>query len=235
MLRTLLISAVFVSLVGTSALAADPAYPTIIQEDWTCGTKITPTPFVAAFFTPTYTWEQSEGLPTFMAGEIKDPAGGKFSALFIDMPDGWQGYAVEGQAGFSDAFVSRNDGKVVLFSMVDSEGPGQSYTVVSTQDGFKTVTCGQLPAPDTKLDILDYLVIRTFDLDAKGHGELTGIVRFSDERKSECFRATTDDSGRHWTQPKHDSGICIDNVVEMLQPVPELSGPLQNLKAYSGG
>jgi hypothetical protein len=235
MLRTLFISAVFVSLAGTSAFAADPAFPPVIQEDWTCGTLITPTPFVTAFFTPTYTVEQSEQLPTFMAGEIKDPAGGKFSALFIEKSNGWQGYAVESQAGFSDAFVSRNDGKVVLFSMVNSEAPGHAYTVVSTQDGFKTLTCGELPAPDTKLDILDYMQIKTFDLDEKGHGELTGIVRFSDEKKSECFRATTDDNGRTWTKPKRVSGACIDSIVEPLEPVPELSGPLQNLKAYSGG
>ncbi|MGO7335691.1 hypothetical protein [Rhizobium leguminosarum] len=215
------------------SLAADLEQQDVIQESWQCGSKIDVSPSVTARFSPTYMFAKSDSLPTFIAGEIRDQPGAKFSAVFADTDAGWQGYAVEGQASFSNAYASSATGRAVLFSMISTEGPGQTYTVATTQDGFKTITCGELPAPDTKFETLDYMRIESFDLDEKGHGLLTGVVRFSDDRPAECFQSVTEDSGQHWTKPSRTK-LCIDDAFNELAPLPQESGPLHDLRMYSG-
>lgn len=219
-------------LLPATVAAADITEPDVIQESWQCGSKIDIIPSVTDRFSPSHVFEKADRLPTFMAGEIRDPSGLKFSAVFVDTEPGWRGYAVEGQASFFNAYAERSGGRAVLFSMISAGGPGQTYTVFSTKDGFETVACGELSKPDANLSTIDYMQIKTFDIDEGGKGRLTGFVRFSEERVPECFEATTDDGGTHWSKPKRIQP-CIDNAFQELDQVPEEAGPLQSLRMYS--
>ena len=230
--RSLFVSALVTLSLPSTLFAADLAEPDVIQDNWKCGSKIDLSPSVTARFNPDYIFEKADKLPTFMAGVIRDPSGLKFSSVFVDTEMGWRGFAVEGQASFFNAYAAPGSGRAILFSMLSSEGPGQTYTVLSTRDGFKTVACGEVPAPDTTLDTLDYMQIQTFDLDDKGKGRLTGVVQFSEARPTECFQSTTDDGGLHWTKPSRTTP-CIDNTFQEIGRASEETGPLHDLRTYS--
>jgi hypothetical protein len=232
-IATLLASSLWI----VPALADGQELPPIIGEDWSCGAKLAPTPLMTAFFEPSYVFENpasdSGGLPTVLAGALEESVGIKFSMVFVRTDDGWTGYPVQSQAGIQQAYVSQDAMRGVLFSMHDVEGPGHDYVVLATADGFKTLTCGEVPPPDTELGILDYMRILSVELDEKGNGLLRGIVStFEDERPAECFVATSSDGGANWTQPKR-AEPCIDSAVSSLMHVPEDDGPLSWLRASS--
>lgn len=214
------------------AIAADMPDSSPVQDDWKCGSQIEIVPRVTDRFKPDYIFTKRDDMPTFLAGSIVEPMGGKFSAVFIDGEDGWLGYAVEEQAGFSNVYVARQGGRAVLFSMIDVEGPGHTYTVLSTQNSFKSVACAELAAPDVELGTLDYMQIRAFDLDERGKGRLTGIVSFADERAAECFQSTTNDDGRHWSK-LHRIEPCIESAYEQVSAMAAEGGSLEDLRAYS--
>jgi hypothetical protein len=232
LVRLFLLSSLAVAVLPAALFAADLPQPDVIQESWECGSKIDLNPSVTASFSSDFTFEKSDKLPTFMAGVLRDPSGLKFSSVFVDGEMGWHGFAVEGQASFFNAYAAPESGRAVLFSMLSSEGPGQTYTVVSTQDGFKTVVCGKVPAPDTDLGTLDYMNIQTFDLDDKGNGRLTGKVNFSEEKPAECFQSTTNDGGVHWAKPNRITP-CVDKVYQEVDRAPDETGPLHDLRTYS--
>lgn len=210
------------SIAGGDALADGQP---LIQDDWQCGSKVEPSAEIAAFFEPDHAFGATELLPTFVAGTLKDPQGGRFSMIFHRQEIGWAGYAVEPQAGFWNAYVSGVGPEVVLFSAINVEGPGQEYTVVTTRDGFETITCGTLPAPDTALGTLDYMSIEKFELDAAGAGRIEGIVSYSDSRPADCFVSTTRDAGRNWSVPSRE-GACIESVFQELKPIEPQEGPV---------
>ncbi|QKC72175.1 MULTISPECIES: hypothetical protein [Mesorhizobium] len=213
--------------------ADEPAHNPVISDHWACGSRIEVSPEIVASFHPTYVHPAKDKLPAFVGGFVKDMEnGGVYSTIFVKEADAWKAFAVQEQASFSNIYVHAETGRAIFFSMISVEGPGQSYQVLSTRDGFATVKCGEVPAPKTKLDTLDYMQIRSVLLDAAGDGSLDGIVHFSEERKPECFTASSKDGGLNWSAPaKTDQ--CIDSVVEVLAPFDEGSGPVQDLRSLA--
>lgn len=232
---------IFSFLTAGCAAAYSADRPPIIQDDWTCGKAIELTPDITAFLSPSYIFTAPEGASgphsrSFVAGTLRDPAGGRYSMLFVDGEEGWKAYPVEEQAGFSSAFMNEQTGRTVLFSMINVEGPGQTYTVVSTDDGFKTVTCSEIAAPPTELGTTDYMQIDQFRLDGTGKGKVEGSVSFGDEsRKAECFEVSTENGGKAWSAPKKKAD-CVDNQIYSLSPAPEerVDDTLAALRAQSG-
>jgi hypothetical protein len=208
---------------GTCCVLADDVEP-LVADAWECGTKVEPSSEIAAFFDVTYAYTGDDGRSAFVAGTLKHPDGWRFSMIFHRKEAGWQGYAVEGQAGFWNAFMSRDGSRAVLFSAINVGGPGQSYTVAASGDGFETIRCGVLPAPDTELGTIDFMTIDSFALDEAGKGRITGSVSYADGRPVECFESASDDGGVNWSQPKK-LPACIDNSFMELAPVDGPDGP----------
>lgn len=197
-----------------------------------CGASVEPTPAAVAYFTPTYVYEGSDTMAMFLAGAVRDPDGGKAATLFVRTDDGWKGVMAEEQADFVEARITYGS-RALLFSMIDVEGPGHSYTVLSTADGFKTINCGVIPPPPVDLDPTEYMRIISVEMDDKGNGLVRGTVTFNDEAPDQCFASTTGDGGKTWTVPSA-SAPCIADTTTALSPVAEDEGPMHDLRMAAG-
>jgi hypothetical protein len=195
----------------TFLLLAPPASAELIKEDWQCGQRIEVTAALLAHFTSSYAVSGDADMPSFVAGTLKSDEGETLSVLFVHGATGWAGYAVQHQGGFASVTTVAASKQAVLFSMIDVEGPGKDYTVISTDDAFKHIACGILPAPAISLGTLDYMSITSLELDSGGQGLLHGRVDFSQGRPPACFVSETKDGGKSWSVPRQTQPCASSN------------------------
>jgi hypothetical protein len=171
-------------------------------------------------------------LPAFALGRVSGPEDRSVTItdapllLFVQEAGAWKAYAIAESHGATNVYKSP-DGRVMIFSMWMVEGPGQEYTVVSTDDGFKTLNCGTVPKPEADLGTLDYMHIMRFDRDGGKNAEITGVVEYAETQKTEWFASRSTDGGKTWSVPKKtDKALFFE--------VPETGGDdelVRNLKS----
>jgi hypothetical protein len=114
----------------------------------------------------------------------------------------WRAYMVAEAEFVQGIRVSGDDRRVVLLTMHTVEGPGATYTVMTTPDSFETMTCAVLEFPKelNKPDYrLEYLEFADFNTTESGQGTLLGSATISD--KDYWFTYQTPDFGMHWSEP----------------------------------
>lgn len=124
------------------------------------------------------------------------------TVLFVKHAAGWR--AIVPQNGENEVGVYTAPGALVLVTQLQTEGPGQSFTVVRTGDNFATSTCATLPFPaalNKPTWNMEYLSPHDLDIDARGRGLLVASAAL--ERNGEAPRTlwyayATRDNGRTW-------------------------------------
>jgi hypothetical protein len=202
---------------GLIALAALSWFPTISSAEesidlwrpgWRCGSPLHLMGNHSRYLEVRYTFRAEEKLPSFVIGSLSKQdealpiASDRPLLLFTKIDDQWRIYPVEAAAGVYGVYLSPSSGRVVFFAMHDRGGPGESYTVVSTIDGFKSVRCGVLKMPDVARGSTDYMHITSFAGDDTGKLKVEGVINFASETPEMWFGATSEDGGKSWSTPK---------------------------------
>ncbi len=158
--------------------------------------------------------------PMFFAAQLPELG----TLLFVKRSRGWTGYAIEDGGAIQLVRRSAQNDIVVIFSMLSREGPGHSYTILSTRNGFADIACSTLDFPKdlNEPDYQnEYLELVDFNIDASGAGTLIGSATAERDGKTvtRIYRYRTADTGRSWSQP------------EMLERQPDLplAGVLRKL------
>lgn len=178
------------------------------EDDWICGAKIKTTSELVEAFVQDASLQGFGGdakLPAFLVGRLPGTELG--TLIFVKKAERWTGYAIEDGGDVQGAYYLPGHGAVVVFSMLSRGGPGNSYTIFSTVDGFRNVRCANVDFP-TELNNPDwageFLTFKTFNSDVNGAGSLIGCadVTRNDRAFTSWFTYETTDGGASWGQPR---------------------------------
>ncbi len=116
--------------------------------------------------------------------------------------NGWKAFLVSEEETVEGIRVSGDDRRVTIFTMHTAEGPGASYTVVTTPNSFETLACGTLEFPKELNHPAyndEYLLFTDFNSDESGKGRLIGQASIGE--KDYWYSYNTEDFGLHWSNP----------------------------------
>jgi hypothetical protein len=132
--------------------------------------------------------------------EVNDHQG---SVLFVKRDAKWTLVAPYDGEADQGIFVSPQSDEVFIFTMLATEGPGSSYTLVRASDRFNKFDCLTIPFPKSVKNPENFLELQDFNLDAQGNGSLVGSADIERGRGSKVswFRYSTSDFGRTWSAP----------------------------------
>jgi len=203
------------SLASALALfAVAPAHAVNAEDAVVCAA---PRPVTARLVSEAGDLQSIAGRPDILVGHLSasrdtpdDAQETNGAVLFLKHADGWR--AVLPQNGENEVGVYTAPGALVLITQLQTEGPGQSFTVVRTGDNFATATCATLPFPDALNKPtwnMEYLTPHDLDIDARGRGLLVASAAL--ERNGEAPRTlwysyATRDNGRTWRAAKRIGG-----------------------------
>ncbi len=209
-LKTLLAGAVLTGPINGSANAEEVI--DVWKENWSCGKEVTLTKNELKLLSASRVFHAEEKIPDFILGRIRDDETTMVTdsplMLFIRNGEAWRTIAIAAGSDVSNIYVSPETGRVMIFSMWVVEGPGQEYTVTTTADGFRTISCGILPSPDTDLGTLDYMQIMGLNSEGVDKAVIRGIVIFGSSeipKPNAWFEAKTEDGGKTWSKPQQIS------------------------------
>lgn len=127
------------------------------------------------------------------------------SAVFVPSADGaWRAFLPSPGESTVGVFVAPSTGAVTLVLQWQTEGPGQSWTVFTSRDGFATGSCVNVSFPEALNNPtwnMDSLDLGDFDIDARGRGEIVGQWA-SEERSAIWYVYRTRDHGATWSTPR---------------------------------
>lgn len=206
--RLLILPVVALLALGSPQSVAEGDFVEGWRTEWTCGKPATFPPEYASYLRVHYAVPQSSSLAAFAVGalerELDDPKapGDKPSFLFVANGSSWIAYPLASMMGVFNVFTLGEQGRAMLFLMGDQEGPGQEYTVVSTDDAFKSVRCGTLPRPAEELGTTDYMEIKKLIDQGDGSATAEGSVWFAQRDATVPYRSSTTDGGLTWSVPE---------------------------------
>lgn len=210
---------------GTAALQPVSSSPAAGQnqdmadpwgDDWKCGQPVPLTPELLKaidFEDPHHPFAGYSGgdrLPPFLISVFEPVSYG--AVLFVNENGVWHAYALQEGGEAYAVYVSPNHASAVIFAMWTREGPGQDYTVLSTNDGFRSRSCAVVPRPTslyTSVRVLDYMAIEDFNADPTGNAALVGRVDFRDGEipgSVRWYRTSTPHLGANWRTPHRIPG-----------------------------
>lgn len=162
------------------------------------------------------------------------------TAVFVRDGEGWRAFLPRPGESVIAAYAARASGALIFVSQWQSEGPGQSWTLLRSSDGLATGACGAIAFPDTlnqptwmneSLDLID------LDIAANGRGEIIAHADTEDDGPM-WYVYRTRDHGATWNKPQRlrrerpaRAGIYTALDVEAEAPA-ELVASLQ---AYAAG
>ena len=119
---------------------------------------------------------------------------------------GWKGYSLETGGVIQAVRLSGDERRVVIFSMLSTGDPGQGFTVMSTGDGFHTMSCtylafpGDLNKPNWRGE---FMTFSDFNADENGEGVLIGSAEVGEapNNKTKWYSYQTKTFGAQWTGP----------------------------------
>jgi hypothetical protein len=196
---------------ATATAAADEAVADLVSTDWECGDVARlPARDVANIV------EQAEaigaagpsGAKPFLMLDVPDIEGVMFGGTILAVKDqaGWETYAIESGGSIEGAKRTADGRHAMIFSMLSRGGPGGSYTVVSTDDGFASFHCGTLDFPaglNQPTWRNEYLVLDDVNGEPGGRLVLTGSAEreIDGQARTEHYRYESTDGGRSWGPP----------------------------------
>jgi hypothetical protein len=127
------------------------------------------------------------------------------TAVFLrDASGAWRAYLPRPGESVIAAYASHDSGAIIFITQWQSEGPGQSWTLLRSADGLASAACTNVDFPDAlnqpnwsneSLDLVD------LDIAANGRGELIGQASWERERDA-WFVYRTRDDGATWSAPR---------------------------------
>lgn len=166
--------------------------------------------------------------------DIADGASG--SVVFVrDAGGGWRAFLPSPDENVVGAFLAPTTGAVVLATQVQTEGPGQSWTLLHSTDGLATGTCTQVAFPAAVNQ--EQLVLADFDMRTNGRGEIVGSARVERERAETTlhFIYRTRDGGATWRAPERLSRFRQARS-GLFEPIADAQAPqtlIDELMAYA--
>lgn len=171
------------------------------------------------YFTGTATGRGS----AVLIGTLRAPEYG--TVAFVRTKGIWRAYAIEANARPQGVFASSN-GKVFAWSMVSTEGPGNSYQGMSiAATGARFCTRVKFPADlNNPTWANEFLDLQRFNIDGAGKGALIGVLETDTNGGTRTinYRYTTRDHGRRWSAPRPTTA---------RGPIPGLYRPLPESKS----
>ncbi|MCP3167879.1 hypothetical protein [Myxococcus qinghaiensis] len=143
--------------------------------------------------------------------------------LFIKGPKGWRAVVPRHEEEEVGLFVTPSSRKVIVVTQRQIGDPGQSFTVIRSDDDFATATCATLGFPRELNQPTwngEYLEVHDLDISARGRGMLIGsaaLERTDEKPRTLWFSYATRDDGRAWGPPKR---------LAKQQAAPNLKHPL---------
>lgn len=128
------------------------------------------------------------------------------AVLFVRTGDGWT--AAHAPNGEFTVATARTADAALIVTQHEVEGPGQTYTVIRSTDGFQSETCDELVFPSV-LNQPSYatetLVVDRIEIAANGRGRLVASGEIDIETETPTTRwweYRTSDGGATWSGPK---------------------------------
>lgn len=127
--------------------------------------------------------------------------------LFLRGADGgWRAFLPRAGENVVGAFVAPSTGAVTLLMQLQTEGPGQSWSLVRATEAPSPASCTDIAFPaelNQPAWTSEYLDLRDFDMRANGRGEIIGVARVAreDAERVWAFRYRTRDGGATWGPP----------------------------------
>jgi hypothetical protein len=180
-------------------------------DSWKCGRPVPLTPELLQAidfddpYRPIVGYSGGGKLPPFLIGVFKPVWYG--AVLFVSQDGVWHAYPLQQGGDPFGIYVSPDHASAVIFAMWTVEGPGQEYTVLSTNNGFRSRSCALVPRPASLYIAgrsLDYMVIEDFNASAAGTATLIGSIDFTDDEKPvpiRWYRSSTPRLGAKWRTP----------------------------------
>ncbi|GAM98164.1 hypothetical protein U91I_01795 [alpha proteobacterium U9-1i] len=126
------------------------------------------------------------------------------TAVFVREGDQWRAFLPRPGESVIAAYVARESGAFILVTQWQSEGPGQSWTLLRSSDGLATGACTDIRFPETlnnpswaneALDLVD------LDINARGRGEIIAHAETDDDGPL-WYAYRTSDHGARWSNPR---------------------------------
>ncbi len=168
-----------------------------------------------------YDWRGTEGRglgPTFLIGSLwylrEDQAvaeGAHGSVVLVRGAGGdWRAFLPMPGETLIGAYVAPSTGAVVLATQLQTEGPGQSWTLLRSSDGLATGACTEIAFPAALNQpnwANEYLSLHDLDIRANSRGEIIGAANI--ERGGQAaiwvYRYRSRDGGASWGPPSRIS------------------------------
>jgi len=185
---------------GSEGLRADEM-SAVDAIEWTCGQEFVlhrdMVPAVVTNAKIIGNAGAASGKP-FLVSDIDDMMLG--TTLSVRTGSAWRNYAIE-DGGRSQAAKMTADGKhVLIVTMLSREGPGSSFMIMSTGDGFGSFACAELPFPDTVRSPDEFLTLVDLNGSDSGSLALIGSV-LPDGKPEQWYRYESADGGKSWGKP----------------------------------
>ncbi|MES1201420.1 MAG: hypothetical protein ABUS57_08215 [Pseudomonadota bacterium] len=178
------------------------------------------------------------------ATQAADRGDGAHGSLFFvrDAHGEWRAFYPSESEDTVGLYMAPASGAMIVVTMLQTEGPGPSWTVIHSDDGFTTGFCATVNFPSSlnKPDYrAEYLELHDVDLDARGRGEIVGVAHIDrDTRQGDWWYAyRTQDGGASWGSAHRLSRERAART-GLYQPVADSPAPddlVQDLQRYAAG
>lgn len=170
--------------------------------DYACGTKVTGAKADIVAAGSDGAWSNATG-PVDHAIVVWQKSGPyptvKVAARTAD--NHWRALAIESGASLQRGFTTPT-GQIMLFTMHSVEGPGASYTVMSSANGGVDFQCGEVAFPKALNNPTyknEYLELESYQGTANGEGMLfTRSVTEDSSSIAKFYTYSTHDGGKSW-------------------------------------
>lgn len=187
------------------------AAPAFAQDDDEAAACMTPVPITQALVEEAGRYEFSGyagagAVPTLLVGWVS-PSGvmqddaETGSIVFVRNADAsWRAFSPHSGEGVVGVYAAPS-GAMIVITQWQTEGPGQSWTLLRSPDGLQTGACTEVRFPGTLNQPAwnnDTLSLHDLDVDARGRGEIIGLER-NEEHGERWYLYRTRDHGQTWS------------------------------------
>lgn len=177
-----------------------------------------------------------------LAPQADDDTDAPHGAVFFvrDAAGEWRAVLPNAGEDTVGVYAAPATGALILVTMVQTEGPGQSWTLVRSTDGLASGDCTAIAFP-AELNHPDwaneYLDLKDLDIDAHGRGELIGVAHVERNGHDEdwWYSYRTRDGGATWSAPRRLRGekAARAGIYEPVEDSPAPEDMVQDLQRYA--
>jgi len=169
-------------------------------------------------------------------------AGALHGAVFFvrDAKGDWYAFLPASGEDTVAVYSATSTGALVVFTMLQTEGPGPSWTMIRSTDGFMSGDCTAISFPSA-LNHPDwaneYLDLKDFDIDTRGRGDLIGVahVERGGNDADWWYAYRTRDGGVTWGTPvrlRHETQARA-GIYQPVEDAPAPEDQVEDLQRYA--